>query len=110
MCLISIMKPLLAVLTIALLMGGSLDLRAQDAIFIAPEAEDIPVEEAVFERRAEGIQGIVGQILRVFRPLQLINPFAPSYYGTGEQNVSTDESFGQPYPSQPALVVFGVER
>jgi hypothetical protein len=43
------------------------------------------------------------------QPLQLINPFAPKSYGTGEANVSQDDSFGQTYPSQPGLIVFGVE-
>jgi hypothetical protein len=104
------MKTLFVAVVAGAIFLSQFSARAQDAIFIAPEADDIPAEQATMERRAEGIQGIVGQILRVFRPLQLINPFAPSYYGTGQQNMSVDDSFGQSYPSQPGLIVFGIER
>jgi hypothetical protein len=101
------MKPLLLTFFFIVALAGSG--LAQDAIFVAPEADDFPVEEAVMERRAPGLQGIIAQILRAANPLQLLNPFAPSFYGTGEANVSQDESFSQSYFNQPCLTVFGVE-
>ena len=82
---------------------------SQDAVFVAPEEEEFVAEEYEVEPRATGLQGIVAQVFRVLQPLQLINPFAPKSYGTGEANVSQDDSFGQTYPSQPGLIVFGVE-
>lgn len=82
---------------------------AQDAVFVAPEAEELPVDQVEIEPRARGFQGIIAQILRVAQPLQLINPFAPSYYGSGEANVSKDDSFGQSYFNQPTLTVLGAE-
>lgn len=96
-------------LVFALVFGFVGHALSQDAVFVAPEAEEFPVEEVQIERRAPGLQGIIAQILRVAQPLQLINPFAPSYYGTGEANVSKDDSFGQSYVNQPCLKVFGVE-
>jgi hypothetical protein len=93
----------------AVIIGMSAHAFAQDAVFVAPEVEELPVEEVPVERRAQGLQGIIAQILRVAQPLQLINPFAPSYYGTGEENVSKDDSFGQSYFNQPGLKVFGAE-
>lgn len=60
--------------------------------------------------RAPLVQGIVGQILRSLNPLQLFNPFAPGYYGSGQQNVITDTSLVRAYASQPAIVVVGIEE
>ena len=34
--------------------------------------------------------GAVVQVIKVDHPLQLINPFAPAEYGSGEDNVSRD--------------------
>jgi len=98
-----------ALFILALAFGMVTHAYSQDAVFVAPEAEELPVERVEIQRRAPGLQGIIAQILRVAQPLQLLNPFAPSYYGTGEANVSTDESFGQSYVNQPCLKVFGVE-
>lgn len=82
---------------------------SQDAVFIAPETDEIATEDYEVEPRARGLQGIVAQIFRVMQPLQLINPFAPKSFGTGEANVSADDSFSKSYPGQPGLIVFGTE-
>lgn len=98
-----------ALLPLIVIFGIVICAMGQDAVFVAPEAEELPVEEVEVQPRATGFQGIIAQVLRVAQPLQLINPFAPSYYGTGEANVSKDDSFGQSYFNQPTLTVGGVE-
>lgn len=74
-----------------------------------PVPEQAPPPAPELDRRPIGFQGIVAQIFQVFRPLQLINPFAPAYYGTGEQNVSGDKDESVPGSNSPGLVVFGIE-
>lgn len=84
-------------------------LRAEDDTFIAPLPEEAPPPAPELDRGPVGFQGIVAQIFQVFRPLQLLNPFAPSYYGSGEQNVSGEEDESVPGSKSPGLVVFGIE-
>jgi hypothetical protein len=41
------------------------------------------------------VDGVIPRALRAEHPLQLINPFAPSEYGNGLDNVTTDPQSGQ---------------
>lgn len=93
----------------AVLFGAVCLTNAQDAVFVAPAQEERQIEQREVIRRAPGLQGIIAQILRVANPLQLINPLAPSYYGTGEQNVSSDKDFSASYYDSTELTVFGVD-
>jgi len=92
----------------ALLFGAICLASAQDAVFVIPAQEEPPIEQRDLRPRVPGLQGIVAQILRVANPLQLINPLAPSYYGTGEQNISTDKDFSASYYDSTELTLFGV--
>lgn len=83
--------------------------QAADGAFVAPLPEEAPPPAPDLDRKPVGFQGIVAQFFQVFRPLQLINPFAPAHYGTGEQNVSDDPDESVPGSNSPGLVVFGVE-
>ncbi|MCX7713215.1 MAG: hypothetical protein N2035_06085 [Chthoniobacterales bacterium] len=56
------------------------------------------------------LQGILGQVLRSINPLQLINPFAPAYYGSGQQNLSLNSFLTKNNPTQPALIIFAIEE
>lgn len=99
-----------ALLLFFVLLSGAVCASASDAVFVAPLPKKTEMQEFPVEPKAKGFQGIVAQLLRVAKPLQLINPFAPSYYGSGEQNVTPASEFSQPYPNPPGLVVFGIER
>ncbi len=104
------MKKYLVVVLIALF-TGAVALHSQD--FVAPAPEEVPLPESPVEQRPAGLQGIITQFFRTFQPLQLINPFAPSYYGSGEQNVSPKADPNEPPPpyyESKGLVLFGVER
>lgn len=106
------MKTLAVTFALAGFLAFGLRATAQDAIFIAPDPDEIVVYEEQpesVEERPVGFQGIVSQIFRAFQPWQLINPLAPEAYGSGEQNVSKDEDWAAPYYDSSGLVVFGVE-
>jgi hypothetical protein len=43
-----------------------------------------------------GVSGVIPRAIRGGNPLQMLNPFAPSKYGTAEENVSFDpDVFGK---------------
>jgi hypothetical protein len=99
-------------MVLGVLLGGwssIAPLGAAEDEFIMPVPEEAPPPAPEIDRRRVGFQGIVAQFFQVFRPLQLLNPFAPSYYGSGEQNVSEDKDESVPGSNSPGLIVFGVE-
>lgn len=83
---------------------------AKDGEFVAPVPKKQPVEEQPTQvtPKLKSFKGILAQIFLIARPLQQINPFAPAYYGTGEQNVSTQKGFGDSYPNPPSLIFLGI--
>jgi hypothetical protein len=38
----------------------------------------------------QAVSGVIPRAIRGGNPLQMLNPFAPAKYGTGEENVSLD--------------------
>lgn len=82
---------------------------SQEAVFVLPDSEDVEFVDEVPVQRPVGFTGIVSQIFKVFQPLQLINPFAPKSYGSGEQNLSRDKDWSATYFDSTELTVAGVE-
>ena len=97
------MKKALKALMIGLLSVGTV--AAQE--FVAPEAERREVVPAEPAERGPSIEGIVKEIFTK-RPWQLVNPAAPSTYGSGQKMVSQDFGPGTPYHST-GLIVASVE-
>jgi len=81
-------------------------LLAQDE-FVAPQAPDREIEELPFEdTRRTSIEGIVAEVFKNKKPLQLINPLAPKQYGNGQKTVSWSEK----EPGKPkGFIFFGIE-
>lgn len=105
------MNPRSVLLAIAAATALPAGVMAADAEFVAPSAPDrTPVErETIPVREGPGFIGIFTQIFRSPRPLQMINPLAPSYYGSGEQNVVDGEDSSVKGANSPLLAFFGIE-
>lgn len=79
---------------------------AEDFIVTMPEEREI--DEVEVETTKPTIEGIVKDIFETRKPWQLVNPAAPSSFGSGEKNVSKDFGPGTPVKSA-GLIVFGIE-
>lgn len=86
--------------------AGTGSLSAQDE-FIAPQAPEREIEEVPFEDTSRpSIEGIVAEVFKNKKPLQLINPLAPKRYGNGEKTTSWSEN----EPGKPkGFILFGFE-
>lgn len=76
--------------------------------FIAPQQERREITPEVIIDPRPSPEGIVKEIFVTKKPWQLVNPAAPTQYGTGQKFVSKDSGPGTPYHST-GVVVLGVE-
>lgn len=86
--------------------AGTGSLAAQEE-FIAPQAPDREIEEVPFDDTSRpSIEGIVAEVFKNKKPLQMINPLAPQKYGNGQKTVSWSEND----PGKPKGFIFlGIE-
>jgi len=81
-----------------------LPLAAQDE-FIAPRSPDREIITPVEDTSRPSIEGIVAEVFKNKKPLQLVNPLAPKEYGNGENTVSWSEK----EPGKPkGFILFGI--
>jgi len=107
------MKNLSALIFVGILFATASvpSLCAADAEFVAPqETRPAPSREQVAPvRQTPSFSGIIAQIFRAPQPLQMINPLAPSYYGSGKDNMVSGENDSVKGANSPLLVFFGIE-
>ncbi|MCS7091408.1 MAG: hypothetical protein RMN51_11575 [Verrucomicrobiota bacterium] len=63
---------------------------------LAPEGYAVSERPNEITRGSRAYSGILVQIARTTNPLQLVNPWAPSAAGSGEQNLAMDPITGTP--------------
>jgi hypothetical protein len=78
-----------------------------DAGFVAPRSKKIQVDGVPLENPAPyDINGVVAQAFKMKKPLEMVNPLAPSKYGGGQDSVSWDPD----NPEKPkGIILFGVQ-
>lgn len=78
-----------------------------DAGFVAPSPKRIQVDGVPLEKPAPyDINGVVAQAFKMKKPLEMVNPLAPTKYGDGQDSVSWDPD----NPEKPkGIILFGVQ-
>jgi hypothetical protein len=93
------------------LLVGSLPLCAQqalqsDAQFVAPKRKAHAIQKKVEKESLVTPDGILTKAYQSKRPWEMLSPFAPESYGTGEEMISENpDQLGK----QNGLIIFGIE-
>ncbi len=106
---------------LVILIGGLMGINVVFGQFVAPAPKPNPVESPPPPHgmpRAQNrpnLGGVIPQLIRLKKPWELINPFAPAEYGNGSANTTKDYTDanpvkGKPYdPAKPkGIIVFGI--
>jgi hypothetical protein len=106
---------------IVILAGGLTGINTVFGQFVAPVPQPNPIASPsppYGMPRAQNrpdLQGVVPQVIRLKKPWELINPFAPAEYGTGSANTTKDypnanPTWDEPYdPAKPkGIILFGI--
>ncbi|MFZ4116589.1 MAG: hypothetical protein ACOYK6_07715 [Chthoniobacterales bacterium] len=77
-----------------------------DAHFVAPKKKSHAIQKKVEKESLITPDGILTKAYQSKRPWEMLSPFAPESYGTGEEMISENpDQLGK----QNGLIVFGIE-